>query len=274
MTAARPAASPRALARLAVRIRTSLRVTRRELSFFQKTWKGVSFTMFVAPSLYLVALGVGLGGMIDEQVVDLGGLDYLSFVVPGLAVAGAVQIAGGSALWPVMAGHRWIGFHRAMVNSPIDPHAIVSGYLLWLAARSTAQASVVLAVGAALGGVHGWWALLAPPAAGLAAAALAAPLMAYTATCDSDKAFDPLMRVVVTPLYLFSGTFFPVDRLPEALAWGVRLFPLWHGIELARALSTGTGPTWPPVASLAVVLAWAGGGWWAAQRTFTERLTP
>lgn len=254
-------------------LRPELRVAEREMRFFQKVWKGQSFTLFIAPPLFLIALGLGVGGMV-EQPASLGGVEYLDFVTPGLLVGAVFQMASGSGLWPVMAGHRWLGFHRAMVASPVGPTAIAGGYLLWLFVRSAIQATVVLGVGAVLGGVESGWAFLAVPVAATTALAAAAPLSAYTATCDSDRAFDPIMRVVVTPLYLFSGVFFPSDALPIALAWFVRLFPLWHGVELARTATTGVAGEWSPLVNLAVILIWAGGGWLAARRTFRRRLTP
>lgn len=248
-----------------------LRVTERELRFFRSTWRATSFTLFGAPLLYLVALGIGLGGLIEERE-SLGGLDYLDFIVPGMMVGAAAQLAAGSGLWPIMAGHRWLGFHRAMVATPIEPTSIVGGLLVWLAIRSTAQATVFLIVATLLGGVGSAYAVLAIIVAGLTSAAVAGPLMAYTATCDSDKAFDPIMRIVVAPLYLFSGTFFSAEALPIGLQWLVRVFPLWHGIELARAATTGHPSTWPLWANLVVLLIWVGGGWYLARRTFTTRL--
>ena len=251
----------------------ALRVAERELRLFGVIWKGQVFTIFVGPSLYLIALGVGVGGMIrDQQSLD--GLEYLDFVVPGMLVGAAFQLGSGSGLWPVMAGQRWLGFHRAMVASPISPNAIASGYLMWLFARSAAQATVVLIVGALLGGVGSAWAPFAVPVAGATAIAFAAPLSAYTASVDTDRAFDPIMRLVVVPLYLFSGVFFPADSLPTLLQWLVRAFPLWHGVELARAATTGTGGALLLLVNVVVLGAWIGAGWSAARRRFTRRLTP
>ncbi|MEM9652170.1 MAG: ABC transporter permease [Actinomycetota bacterium] len=256
---------------ISTQLRPPLRVAEREIRFFATTWRASSFTMFVAPALYLVAMGFGLGGLI-EAPDSLDGLAYQDFVAPGLMVAAAAQLAAGSGLWPIMAGHRWLGFHRAMVATPISPSSVVSGTLLWITGRSVVQSVVFLVVASALGAVGSWWAFLALVAAGLTSAAFAAPLMAYTASVDSDQAFDPIMRIVVGPLYLFSGAFFPTEALPVGLLWLVRLFPLWHGIELARTATTGQAGDWPWPANLGVVLVWLIGGWYLARRTFTTRL--
>ena len=274
-SAARP--KPRSVSSVVVGMvdgsRLVVRAAEREFDFYRKSWKGMAFTHFAAPALFLVALGVGVGGLVTEPS-SLGGLDYIEFITAGMVVSATAQVAGNSSLWPVMAGHRWIGFHRAMVSSPIGPKAIVAGYILWLAARAMAQAVVFIVVGALLGGVSSGWAFLAVPVAGLAAVALAAPLMAYTATCDSDRAFDPILRVVITPLYLFSGAFFATESLPAVLEAVVMVFPLWHGIELARSATTGLDPTLHPAAHLAALTLWLGAGWRAAQATFARRLTP
>lgn len=252
----------------------AFRVVERELRFFRITWKGTSFSTFAAPLLMLVALGIGLGEMIGSRP-SLGGVDYLDFLAPGLMVGVACQMGSGMALWPVMAGHRWIGHHRAMVATPIGPRQLAAGYLSWVTLRALMQASVFCAVAAVLGGVASGWAVLAPPVAAFAAAAFCAPLMAFTARADSDGPFDPILRVFVTPLYLFSGSFFPISQLPDALQWVARLFPMWHGIELARAATTGIALA-PAVVvvHLAVIGLWVAVGFALARRAFVARLTP
>ena len=251
----------------------SLRVAERELAFFTLTWKGTSFSAFAAPVLLLLALGVGLGSFVEERP-SLDGVTYLDFLAPGLMVAAAVQLIASLGLWPIMAGHRWIGFHRAMVASPIGARDVAAGYLLWMFIRAGMQAVVFVAVAALFGGVDSVWGVVAPLVAALTAAAFGAPLIAYTATCDSDRAFDPIMRILVTPLYLFSGSFFPTSQLPAALEATAMAFPLWHGIELARSATSGAPSAFNPVVHLAVIVAWIAIGWLAARRTFVRRLTP
>ncbi|MEM7272264.1 MAG: ABC transporter permease [Actinomycetota bacterium] len=256
-------------------LRTVARVAERELQFFAAVWRAMAFSLFIAPFLYLVAMGIGLGGMMEDGAAgrpDLGGLPYRTFVAPGILVGTAAQFAAGSGLWPVMAGHRWLGFHRAMVNTPIAPTSIPAGLLSWIFVRSSVQAAVFLAIATAVGAIDSWWGVLAVPVAGLTGTAFAAPLMAYTASTDSDMAFDPIMRIVVAPLYLFSGAFFPLAAVPDWIAAIIRIFPLWHGIELARKATAGLDTEWPIAANLAVLAAWTGVGWLVGRRTFTTRL--
>ncbi|MEM7341911.1 MAG: ABC transporter permease [Actinomycetota bacterium] len=251
----------------------ALRVAEREVRFFRTAWRATVFSAFVAPLLYLLALGTGLGGLIDDTS-GFGGATYAQFIAPGLMVGSVVQIAANAGLWPVMAGHRWIGFHRAAVSTPVSAPDVATGWLVWVAGRAAAQSAIFLVIAAVLGAIGSPAAVLSIVIAALTAVAFTAPLMAYTASVDSDQAFDPIMRVLVTPLFLFSGTFFPVSSLPMVLQWVVGVFPLWHGTELARTVSTGVDSPLHPVVHLAVVLVWVGAGWLVARRAFVRRLTP
>jgi lipooligosaccharide transport system permease protein len=163
--------------------------------------------------------------------------------------------------------------YHAMSAAVPRPGDIYDGVVAWLGCHVAISSSAFLVVAALLGGVHSGWAVLAVPAAVLGALAIVAPLMAFAATQESDAAFSPLMRLIVFPLFLFSGTFFPVSLLP---GWGqalVVLSPLWHAVELCRAATTGRGG-WVDVAHVAALLACivAGGLW--GHRTFARRLAP
>lgn len=250
-----------------------VRLLDRELLVFRKIWYASAFSAFLMPVLFLVAMGVGLGGVVDEQTGDVQGLSYLHFVAPGLLVASAMQQAAGESLWPVLGGLKWDGRFIAMVATPLTAADVLDGLLAWIALRVAASAAAFLAVAALLGGVPSWWGLLALPVTVLCALAFAAPLAAYAAGQDSDAPFALVMRLGVIPLFLFSGTFFPVENLPgwiQPLSW---LSPLWHGVEVARDTTTGSFRALDllHVAVLVVVLA---AGHAAGRRSFTRRLTP
>ena len=220
-------------------------------------------------------MGVGLGALVDDSGSrDLGGLDYLAFITPGVLVAAAAQGATGNSLWPVTAGHRWLGFHYAQVATEMSAGDVYGGTVAWTAIRSFLQATVVLGAGALLGGVTSGWGVLAVPVAALTAAAFAAPFTAFAATQDSDLSFDPILRVVIGPLYLFSGTLFPIEQLPAAIQAVAKVFPLWHGVELARAATTGSAEGTAVAAHLGVLGAYVVAGWWWGLRSFARRLTP
>jgi lipooligosaccharide transport system permease protein len=163
--------------------------------------------------------------------------------------------------------------YEAMAAAVPRPGDIYDGVIAWLGCHVALSATAFLAVAAALGGVHSAYAPLAVPAAVLGALALGAPLAAFSATQDSDAAFSPIMRLAVFPLFLFSGTFFPVSLLPR---WGqvlIVLSPLWHAVELCRAATTGHGG-WIDVGHVAALLACVAAGASWGHRTFARRLSP
>ncbi|MEM9133956.1 MAG: ABC transporter permease [Actinomycetota bacterium] len=247
------------------------RAAERELRHYRRSWVASVFSLFAAPLLFLVTLGYGLEGLVEEPE-SFGGLSYLEFVAPGLLVGAPVLAAGNSGLWPIMAGHRWLGFHHAMVASPIRPAEVALGWLVWVGGRALVQATVLLIVASALGAIGSIRAVAALPLAVVTAVAFTAPLMAFTARQDSDRWFDPISRVGIAPLYLFSGLFFAVESLPLLLRVVVAIFPLWHAVELSRWLAAGLAPAWSPLLHLAVVLAWLIAGGRAAQQAFAWRL--
>ena len=148
----------------------TIRAAEREARLFSKMWRGSVVSTFLWPILMLVAMGVGLGDLVDDQAApQLDGLDYVAFITPALMVVNAVQVSVGFSMWPVMAGHRWLGFHRAMVATPLTPGAVLGGHLVSLAVRSVVMATVFGAVAAAFGGIDSWWGILAIPVTGLSA---------------------------------------------------------------------------------------------------------
>src|SRR5690606_29079779 len=219
-----------------------LRVAEREARVWARFWHTAALTGLLMPLLFLGAMGVGLGGLIDERQSDVEGVSYLVFVAPGILAASALQAAAGHSLWPVMAGIKWVRNFHAAAATPLSPGQVYGGYLAWLAVRSTFNAALFVAVAAALGAVPSWWGVLAAPAAALGGLAFAAPLTAYSAGRDSDLSFSVIMRIAVVPMFLFSGTFFPVARLPDWLEPVARATPLWHAVELCRGATTGSLP--------------------------------
>jgi lipooligosaccharide transport system permease protein len=248
------------------------RVVEREMRVYRRLWRGLVFSTFLTPVLFLAAIGLGLGALVDSHTGAVSGLDYLDFVAPGLLVASAAQIAAAEAMWPVLAGVKWIRFYEGVVATPIRARDISDGFVIWTALRTVLASSVFVFVAALLGAVPSAWGVFAVPAAALCAAACAAPLAAFSITQESDLAFPMIMRLVIVPLFLFSGTFFPVDQLPAWLRPFAALSPLWHGAELARAATTAT---WRPLAIAGHLLALTGFiavGAWFGRRNFTRRL--
>jgi lipooligosaccharide transport system permease protein len=249
-----------------------LRVFEYWLLQYRRVWRGTAITSVVNPVLYLGALGVGLGALVNQSGGQPLGVSYLDYVAPGLLAATAMTIASGEASWPVMGSFKWTRQYFAMLATPIGPRDIVLGHQLWMTARVAVTSAVYLAVIAAFGGVNSALGILALPASIILGAAFTAPFAAYAATRESDAAFVPVNRFVIMPMFLFSGTFFPVSRLPLPLEWLAYATPLWHGVELCRMFTLGNFEALRVVGHTAYLVLFVVAGLIWAERTYTARL--
>jgi lipooligosaccharide transport system permease protein len=250
----------------------AVRVVEHHAHIFGKFWRGSAVAYVLNPLLFLAALGLGVGGIVKEGSNTVDGVSYLAFVAPGLMAAAAMNGAAGESLWPVMAGTKWVRTFHAMVATPVGPNDVFLGVVAWTAVRAAVGGTVFLVVAALLGGVESWWAPLAIPAAALTALAFATSLTAFAATQDTDFRFPIVMRLGIIPLFLFSGTLFPVSQLPgwlQPLCW---FSPLWHGVQLCRAATTGTIDAPEAVANVAVLCTLVVVGTVWGFRAFTRKL--
>lgn len=252
----------------------ALRVVHHELFVTRRFWRTSVFSLILQPTLYLAAIGFGLGGLIDEEQGTVEGLTYLQFVAPGLMAAAAMQGAGNDSLWPVMAGMKWVRVYHAMVATPVGPADVFTGTVAWIALRAGVGAAVFLAVAAALGAVPSAFGVLAIPAVMLCSVAFAAPLTAFSATQETDQRFPLILRLGILPLFLISGTFFPVSQLPDVLQSLTWLSPLWHAVVLCRGATTGSLGLADAAVHTAILVGCATAGWFWGIRNFTRRLNP
>jgi len=236
---------------------------------YKRTWRSSITTSFLYPVLYLAAIGVGLGSLIHHRV---GGVRYLDFIAPGLLAATAMQIGANDAMYPVMAGIKWMRTYFAMLATPLRVLDVLRGHLAWIAARLAIVSVIYLVVVAAFGVVRSPLAVLALPAAIATGTAFAAPIAAFAATQDKDVGFTTIYRFGLIPLFLFSGTFFPVTQLPGWLQPVADATPLFHGVALCRGLVLGDLSLWPALGHALYLVALAGLGYLVARRTFTRRL--
>lgn len=242
------------------------------LTVYRRTWKGSIIGRFVSPLFFLLSMGLGLGALVDARAGGIDGLPYLRFVVPGILAMQAMMLAFGESTYAVMGYIKWNRMYSAMLATPLRVGEVLGGHLAVVAVHLTVATAIFLAVAAPFGAFGSWWVLLAVPVAVLTGMAFSVPTFALAAHIDNDNAFSILFRFVMTPLMLFSGTFFPVAQLPvwmQPLAW---VTPLWHGVELSRDASEGTWPGWVGLAHLAVLGLYVAVGWVLARRTFTARL--
>lgn len=247
-------------------------VIEHEFGDFRRYWSSVVIASTVSPLLYLLALGIGLGTVVNRHS-DVLGVRYVVFVAPAFLVAAALQTATGSATFPVMAGFKWIRFYHGMAATPLTARQICDGKIVWIALRTFVASSVFFAITACFGAVPRAWAVLEIPIAVLTGLAFAAPILAISATVTQDgQAFNVIFRFVVTPMFLFSGTFYPISRLPAWGQWIARVSPLWHGVELGRGAAIGHLAAGAAVAHVAYLALWLVVGVLAARWRFAVRL--
>ena len=238
---------------------------------YRRTFRASIFSSFLSPVMFLAAMGIGLGAYVSDPTA-IGGVPYLVFLAPGLLAATAMQSASFEATFPIMGGLVWNRIFHSMYATPITPRDIALGNLLWIAARLLLITTIFTIVIVAFGAAESPLIVFAIPAAILTGMAFAGPIAAFSATQKTPDRFAAIFRFGITPLFLFSGTFFPIASLPaglQALAW---LTPLFHGVALTRGLSLGTIADEPVAAvihvtyltTLAVV-----GGWFTIR--FIER---
>jgi lipooligosaccharide transport system permease protein len=242
---------------------------------YRRTFWASAFTSFLSPVLFLTAMGLGLGGYVDRGgSAALGGLTYLQFLAPGLLAATVMQSAAFEATFPIIGGLNWQRTFHAMYATPLSPRDIALGNLAWIAIRMAMISTVFTAVIVVLGAAHSPLVILGIPVAVLTGMSFAAPIAAYNGTQRTPIRFNVIFRFGITPLFLFSGTFFPIESLPapfQALAW---LSPLWHGVDLTRGLVLGTFVDRPLVMAIHVVVlvAIVVVATWAATITIGRRL--
>lgn len=251
----------------------ALRVVEYGARVYRRTWRGSVISTFLNPVLYLLAMGVGLGKLVDQGSgsSDLA-IPYLTFLAPGLLAATAMQTAAGDASYPVMAGIKWRKTFHAALATPIRVGDLVAGHLGWVTIRVTFVSVVYAAIMTAFGATSPLQGLLAVPPAVLTGAAFAAAVTAYTARLKDETGLSTLFRFGIVPLFLFSGTFFPISQLPDLVEPLAYATPLFHGVSLCRGLALGLPFEAHWAISVAYLAAWVAAGAWLSLRVMRRRL--
>jgi len=178
----------------------------------------------------------------------------------------------GESTYPVLASVKWVKTYQAATASPLRPADIFHGHMLFVALRLTMNCAIFLAVSAILGAVQSPWALAALPVAVLTGITFNAVIEAWAITRTRDTSFAVIFRFGMIPLFLFSGTFFPITELPGWLQPVAYLTPLWHGVDLCRSLSLGTATVGETLIHLGYLAGLAAIGVAAGNRTYRRRL--
>lgn len=242
------------------------------LTAYRHFWRSSLISGVLQPALFLAAMGLALGVLVDRGRALPGGVSYLSFVAPGLLAAGAMQTATGESTYPVLGAIKWDKTYEAVLATPTAVGDLLAGQLLYVSFRVTTSAALFLAVLSLFGAAESSLVLLALPAALLTGLAFAAPVTAVAASIENDSGFAALNRFLIIPMFLFSGTFFPVSQLPRFFEWVAYLTPLWHGVSLARGLALGTLDVGMGFLHVGYLALWVAVGVLLARRAYRRRL--
>ncbi|MBC7724015.1 MAG: ABC transporter permease [Burkholderiaceae bacterium] len=228
------------------------------------------------PLIYLFALGIGLATLVDQNLGEgaMAGVSYLAFVAPALLGLAAVMVAAEEFTYPIMLGFKWNPIFYGMNASPLTGTQVANGIVYSVLVRMVPTCVVYFVVMVLFGAVVSPLGVLMVPVVVLAGMSIGIAIMSYTARIEQDKGqMAMIMRFGITPLLLFSGTFFPLTQLPVYLQWIGWISPLWHSTELGRVLNYGLAePIWLSVLHVAYPVAIIVVCQRMSQRVFVRRL--
>jgi len=241
---------------------------------YLRTWKSSVISSFITPVLYILAMGVLLGGFIKGDPAKLeGATSYLAFVTPGLLASQGMSTVFGEVTYPVMGMIKWQRIYFGMIATPLRVGEVVLAHLGFVVFRVATVSAVFLLVMAPFGvfeSVTG--VVLAFFVQLLAALAVAAPLYALTTRMKDESGFALVFRIGLIPMFLFSGAFFPIANLDAWMEALAKVTPLWHAVDLTRMLVLGNVDVSTALIHVGYLTALAALGWVLAVRGLERRL--
>ena len=239
-TLTQPISAPGPLATAWARIWRSRRLVERNIMVYRHQWIIILSGVF-EPIFYLIGIGLGLGGIIQEVPLPNGQVvAYAAFVAPALVATAAMNGAVFETIFNVFFKLNYAKTYDGVLATPMGITEIALGEMLWALMRAALYAVAMFVIMFFMGLILSPLGILMIPASLLVAAAFAAAGLAGTSYLRTVNDFDVPMGLIVMPMFLFSGTFFPIEAvLPDWLVTIIQFTPLYHGINLIRGLSTG-----------------------------------
>ena len=246
----------------------ALAVWRRNLALYRRTWKLNLLPNFFEPLLYLVSVGVGVGAYISE----MGGTSYVAFLAPGLVAVAAMNGASFEVTYNAFVRMNFEKTYESMLTTPIQPEDVLAGEVLWAVTRALIYGGIFWLVVAALGLAPLPWSMLAIPLIPLTGLLFAAIGIAFSLRIPSIDLFSFYFTLFITPLFLFSDIFFPLEeRLSGVWLWVAEALPLLHPVRLVRAAFRGEA-SWILLWDLAYIALVSALLLWVAARVTRRRL--
>jgi lipooligosaccharide transport system permease protein len=226
----------------------------RNVTVFRRTWLFGVIAWFAEPVIYLVAMGLGLG----KYLARIEGIRYIDFIAPGLMAVSTMFGATFSVTWDAWFKFERVGVYQAATATPLSVEDVALGEILWGTTRATIYGTAFAVVATLFGVFHSWWGLLAIPAIALTGFVFSVTGLIYTYLIKRADYLAYYWTAFITPMFMFAGVFFPLDRLPRwvrTMAW---FMPLHHAADLMRALSINGDPARAAGAALWLVVCGAG----------------
>lgn len=214
-----------------------LRMTERDVVGYARAWP-VLLTGLVEPFLYLLSIGIGVGALVGDVTYAGRQVPYETFVASGMLATAAMNGAVFDTTFNFFIRLKYAKLYDAVLATPLEPNDVALGEVTWALLRGTFYSAAFLVTMAAFGLTESWWAVLALPVTVLIGAAFASVGLAASTWMRSFLDFD-FVNLAITPMFLFSATFFPLDQYPDTVATIVGFTPLYQGVALCRALTTG-----------------------------------
>lgn len=211
-------------------------VMSREIANFRTFWKATAFSSTLEPVVYLLAFGLGLGATIVSRV---DGLPYVEFVGTGMVATAVIFASALPAMFGTFVKYRFQQTYDAILAAPVDVEELVTAEMLWIGLRASLFGTFPLLVTMAFGLDPKPAMLLVPLFAFATALGFAAFGIAMAATVGKIDHFNYVTTLVITPLFLVAGTFFPIDQLPHGFQIAAQFNPLYQLVELVRGAAFG-----------------------------------
>ncbi|MFO1304191.1 MAG: ABC transporter permease [Burkholderiales bacterium] len=244
-----------------------LPVWRRNLLVWRKLAVASVLGNIADPLLYMIALGYGIGALVG----NVGGMSYIEFIGTGMVCQSAMFTASFEGMYSAFSRMHVQRTWDGIINAPVSLDDVVMAEWLWTATKSVMSTAAILVVIMALGYGHTWLAIWVLPVGLLVGLVFGAFGLVMNALAQNYDFFTYFFTLVVTPMLLLSGVYFPVEQMPPTLAAITQFLPLKHAIDLARALMLGQVPPHAPL-HVAVLVAYAGVAYYAALALTRRRL--
>ncbi len=238
-------------------ISLSLKVTNRHWEIYKKDFVANILPTVLEPIFFLMALGVGLGAYVSE----MNGLEYVKFIAPGLAMSTALFTAFFETSYNFYVRLTYDGIFKAIMTSPHGPREILIGEMIWVGIKGAVMSTGVTLVLAAFGAVELQYLVVIPFIGAIVALACGAIGLLATALVKNINQFQTVYTLLISPMFFFSGIFYPMQNLPEWAQHAAHISPLFHGVKVAQAALWAQSP-WTVLPYHITVLALMVTGFW------------